>query len=1049
MKKLFYVSLLSFSLVFGSDYSASFECACQPFVHFENKGETPVEFDLKATIARMLNPKEQQRFMTDDGFSYVFNGKNYQRGTLVNPHDQEARFDLTGPDGARILQKRHITLAPGETIDITLNFISYFVGLENLSGMSNHLAWSIGERGLEVFLGVNNQRSLPSFPSAYETMVHYAKGQLRNFTAAGYFASDVDGAVQHIKTQKIPVPSFLINFPQGTFHTEARVLFADFASLIPEERRLKSQQTVQKFVQFLIKEFCRPHAFKFIALYNPNNQEIEKFKGSALNSCPFIILSESPVENRAENMVQIPYSVLTTLNIINGISGVDQTLAKSYLKTLLATLSAAHKEDHSTTVQAFAAGVKLQNMPQMLAINELLHGTTKAEYEANRAHLMHASQQQTLLPANQESKYLIPPITHRIWLTDRDQPKEVPADKLEHYLASLQHFKDPASRHMFWCFNPDDIPETVKILRTFKPPVEIHTIDEVAENFKCAPLINKLLRDKLFGFASNIIRKEVLFQLGGVYNDIALRQKCDIAPVLKQMRHIFYLNEGGCVDVCFMAFEKESEFLRRDLLLIGSLSELAKKIKFSINLLYPQNWTTSSALITTGTSKQWEGVYYMRQNREFTYHGMRLWNSTPQYKILEQRPNYFFEEDKIKKLFCLGKLNFSAVLTETEADFSTDCESSRQQAVLGELQDTSANKYADVFTHKQCSRIQCTNFGDEKVSFKVITRNNNGDIENIICNLESGEMQTLESKDSYFFIGLQKIRSNTYCSWQFVDNNIALSVTTGKPRIQNVKKRFKLCTKYDLDLINPTTFNEKITWMMLNYKPYMTLLADKLLVREYLEKKGCGHILVPLLAKGDCVEDIDWGKLPKQFVVKTNHDSRTVKVIQDKDAINYEELRREVNSNLLKTYGINSHEPHYYGITPKVLVEKMIGLYGEDLIDHKCFCFNGKVKYIQVINLVLGNRTDNFFDIEWNNLGRISSYIENPNTPLKPVNLDEMIQISEKLSETFAFVRVDFHSVGDDYFFSELTFTPVAGAVQFINRLYDEKFGESLNFIEY
>lgn len=404
----------------------------------------------------------------------------------------------------------------------------------------------------------------------------------------------------------------------------------------------------------------------------------------------------------------------------------------------------------------------------------------------------------------------------------------------------------------------------------------------------------------------------------------------------------------------------------------------------------------------------------------------------------------------MKKIFYLSLLNFSAVVAATAVDYSTHFESSRQKNVLGELPEISSNKYADVFAHKQCNLIQCTNFGDEKISFKVIKRNNNdGDIENIICNLESGAMQALESKDSYSFIGLQKIQSNTYCSWKFVDNHIVLSVTTGKPLIQNVKKRFKACTKYDLDLINPTTFNEKITWMMLNYKPYMTLLADKLLVREYVQEKGYGHILVPLLATADCIEDIDWDKLPKQFVVKTNHDSRTVKVIKNKDEINYEELRREVNSNFLKTYGITSHEPHYYGIIPKILVEKMIGLYGEDLVDQKCFCFNGKVKYIQVINLILGNRADNFFDIEWNSLGRISSYIENQNTPLQPLKLADMIQASEKLSENFAFVRVDFHSVGDDYFFSELTFTPVAGAVKFIHRLYDEKFGESLNLAEF
>jgi glycosyltransferase involved in cell wall biosynthesis len=162
MKNTICFGILSFSIAFGPcavsagpDYSTSFESARQQFVHFENKGEASVEFDITATITRMLNPKEQQQFVTDEGFSYVFKGKNYQRGTLVNPHDQEARYELKDPDGARILQKRHITLASGETIDLNLNnVISYFVGLENLTGMQNHLSWELNERGLSVLLGV-------------------------------------------------------------------------------------------------------------------------------------------------------------------------------------------------------------------------------------------------------------------------------------------------------------------------------------------------------------------------------------------------------------------------------------------------------------------------------------------------------------------------------------------------------------------------------------------------------------------------------------------------------------------------------------------------------------------------------------------------------------------------------------------------------------------------------------------------------------------------------------------------------------------------------
>ena len=162
MKKILSLGLLSLSVSWGAtasssgpDYATRFESARQQSIHFENKGEVPVEFDVTATITRLMKAQETQGFVTDTGFSYFYNKKTLYKGKIGNPHAQEVLFDLKGPDGARILQKRHITLASGEIIDINLGFLSYFVGLENLTGMRDHLSWSVGQRGLEVLLGVN------------------------------------------------------------------------------------------------------------------------------------------------------------------------------------------------------------------------------------------------------------------------------------------------------------------------------------------------------------------------------------------------------------------------------------------------------------------------------------------------------------------------------------------------------------------------------------------------------------------------------------------------------------------------------------------------------------------------------------------------------------------------------------------------------------------------------------------------------------------------------------------------------------------------------
>lgn len=46
--------------------------------------------------------------------------------------------------------------------------------------------------------------------------------------------------------------------------------------------------------------------------------------------------------------------------------------------------------------------------------------------------------------------------------------------------------------------------------------------------------------------------------------------------------------------------------------------------------------------------------------------------------------------------------------------------------------------------------------------------------------------------------------------------------------------------------------------------------ADKYRVREYLEEKGYGDLLNPIIGVYDDVEKIDWDSLPQKFAIKFN-----------------------------------------------------------------------------------------------------------------------------------------------------------------------------------
>lgn len=61
-----------------------------------------------------------------------------------------------------------------------------------------------------------------------------------------------------------------------------------------------------------------------------------------------------------------------------------------------------------------------------------------------------------------------------------------------------------------------------------------------------------------------------------------------------------------------------------------------------------------------------------------------------------------------------------------------------------------------------------------------------------------------------------------------------------------------------------------------------------------------------------------------------------------------------------------------------------------------------------------------------------------------PSNLSEMIEIAEKLSNDFKFVRVDLYNGKGKIYFGELTFYPAAGMGAFVPEEWDESWGNFL-----
>ena len=114
-------------------------------------------------------------------------------------------------------------------------------------------------------------------------------------------------------------------------------------------------------------------------------------------------------------------------------------------------------------------------------------------------------------------------------------------------------------------------------------------------------------------------------------------------------------------------------------------------------------------------------------------------------------------------------------------------------------------------------------------------------------------------------------------------------------------------------------------------------------------------------------------------------------------------------------------------------------------LSYKFFCFNGKVKYVQIDSDRFGDHTRCFYDLDWNKQEFTLLYPIFEGEIKKPKKFSEMVAIVSKLCEDFIFVRIDLYYYEDKIFFGEITLHPEGGNGPFIPKKYDLKLGNELN----
>ena len=262
---------------------------------------------------------------------------------------------------------------------------------------------------------------------------------------------------------------------------------------------------------------------------------------------------------------------------------------------------------------------------------------------------------------------------------------------------------------------------------------------------------------------------------------------------------------------------------------------------------------------------------------------------------------------------------------------------------------------------------------------------------------------------------------------------------------QNYERfRFYYNLRYFPDLKNPKSFNEKICHMKLyGNMDSIIHLVDKYDVHQYVKDKIGEEFLTPIYYVGDDMGGVDWSALPNGFVVKTTQSGGEEGnvIVYDKAKTDTKDIVDAMEQNLQKKFGYWTSEDFYLRIKPRVIIEElMLDEQGRVPNDYKFFCFNGKCHFIQVNSDRYHGHHRSFYSTDWVLQDFVMGHI--PSAQLdKPENLNDMIEVAEKLSEDFDFVRVDLYSLNGDVRFGELTFTPNSGWDAFHPREKDYEYG--------
>lgn len=246
-------------------------------------------------------------------------------------------------------------------------------------------------------------------------------------------------------------------------------------------------------------------------------------------------------------------------------------------------------------------------------------------------------------------------------------------------------------------------------------------------------------------------------------------------------------------------------------------------------------------------------------------------------------------------------------------------------------------------------------------------------------------------------------------------------------QIKSIRENFQHKMGYELNIDDPKTIQEKTQWIKIYGKlERFARYTDKYEVRKFIAKRIGEDYLIPLIGVYEKVDEIDIGKLPTSFVLKATHGSSWFEIIEDKDEVDWDQMKETMNYWLSRSWFTKSKESNYKPLKRRILIQPYLPRIPYVFAEYSFHCFHGVPQFVRVD----GYRSFGIYSMNWDPIMERYDSEHGIGKIKKPSQFSEMETIAKILSRDFPYVRVDLFQAGEHVYFNELTFAPGGGYLQ-------------------